>query len=515
MGRRLGVAFPLVWLALSGGLGGRPVLGELWNVRVTVKDSAGQPVASARVAVLNPAAQSEQDYPVGQDGTVTLIARSATLRVSAPGFEPQEASLFPKQKVATFALRAQGQAVSLPPLVLVPVPAAVTPPQPAPAPASRVFSVVIESEEGQRVKDAEVTVVDAKSGEIHSRKLLGDGIGTMDIKAAASVRLEIVATAPGMEKATAPVGDKTSYVVKLQPKKVTSNVQVTVKDAVGRKVGGASVLASEGNRELTRGETDDQGSIQLSFTYASASDLTLEVYRGGYQTRKVPVSLPRDKSVEVVLLPTRPAVKSTLAVVVVLSKVFSASPKTYAQVRESVNRILSDCQQNQELWSEVGLFALGDEKVRDILPLAKELDAGQLQRAKKTLSDLYGGAGSLSWRDLTSLSEYLSKLLRTADAGCDVLVIAPKNMSLDDALSLYDAGGEPVLTAFRSKNLRLRLIEVGAIDDVGRAYRELAEGTQGFYKALRAGDALPQEIGRLQFHFPNPPPIHGPGKGGK
>jgi len=79
-------------------------------------------------------------------------------------------------------------------------------------------------------------------------------------------------------------------------------------------------------------------------------------------------------------------------------------------------------------------------------------------------------------------------------------------MVLDEKLSLYDAGGDSVMGSFRQNNLRLRLIEIGFTEDRTRAYRELCEKTQGFYRAVKIGDKLDEQVARLQFHFPTPPP---------
>jgi hypothetical protein len=79
-------------------------------------------------------------------------------------------------------------------------------------------------------------------------------------------------------------------------------------------------------------------------------------------------------------------------------------------------------------------------------------------------------------------------------------------VALDEKLSLYDAGGDGVMDGFRQKNLRLRLIEIGATDDGTKAYKELCEKTQGIYKAVKMGEKLGEEIAKLQFHFPTPPP---------
>jgi hypothetical protein len=168
--------------------------------------------------------------------------------------------------------------------------------------------------------------------------------------------------------------------------------------------------------------------------------------------------------------------------------------------------VLQDCAGNPDVWRDVALLGLGDGRVREILPLTKNLGEAEVKEAKTRLSGLAGDAGTLSWRDLEKLAQFLGNSSAIGDAGADVLVLAPRNVALDEKLSLYDAGGDGVMDGFRQKNLRLRLIEIGATDDGTKAYKELCEKTQGIYKAVKMGEKLGEEIAKLQFHFPTPPP---------
>lgn len=370
----------------------------------------------------------------------------------------------------------------------------------------RTLSIVIEGEDGQRLKGAEVAVVDSKTKKIHERKLLGEGLGSVEFEEDAAAAIELVAAARGRESSTQAVGEENSYVFKLKRREVSAKLSVLVKDSLGRTVSGATVIAIEGGRKLASKATDDDGHAEVSFVFGDPSDLVLEVRHGAYRPRKTPVRPDRDQKLEVVLMPSRPAVKSSLVTVLVLSKSFTASPQTFAKVRAAVARLLEDCAKDPELWRDVALVTVGDGRIREILPLTRKLGDAEIKQAKARLSGLYGHAGTLSWRDLGKLAQFLGNSRALGDAGAEVVVLAPKNMVLDEKLSLYDAGGDSVMGSFRQNNLRLRLIEIGFTEDRTRAYRELCEKTQGFYRAVKIGDKLDEQVARLQFHFPTPPP---------
>ena len=369
-----------------------------------------------------------------------------------------------------------------------------------------LISLVVESEKGERLKDAEVKALDTEHEKLLARKLFQLGIGSVELKAAPDANIELIASAPGHESGSLKLGKSKSYVFVLKRRMLKGKVAVSLKSSNGAKISNASAIISEAGRELVRGTSDVKGWTQLTFQYSDPSLTTLEVIHGGYQTRKLPLRPGRDQSVDVVLLPRRPKVKSAFLTVIVLSKTFTASPKTYARVRSGVEKILSDCVKHRGLWAHIGMVSLGDGRTRELLSMSSGVDGKKVKQVKGRLSDLYSQAGTLSWRDLNSLAGYLDKTGKVGASGCDILVLAPKNLSMDGELSLYEAGGEPVLEAFRKKNLRLRLVEIGVLNDVTRAYRELCEGTQGFYKTLLVNDSLPKAISDLQFHFPSPPP---------
>ena len=367
--------------------------------------------------------------------------------------------------------------------------------------------MVVENPEGQRLKDAQVAVIDSQTKKIYERKFLVDGLGTVEFEADDSATFAVIASVPGRTPVTQELGSKTSMVFKLERRKETAKLKVTVKDNLGRQLAGATLVATESGRELTKVSTDEKGWAEVSFTYSDASSLIIEAHHGGYQPRKSPIRPSRDQSLEIVLMPARPVVKSSLVTVLVISKAFTSSPKTFARVRESVARVLRECAQKRELWKNTALLVIGDGRIRELLPLTEELTDADIKKAQERLSGLYAQAGTLSWRDLVKLAQFVGNSGQLGTAGGDLLVLAPKNMALDETLSLYDAGGDSAMDSFRQKNLRLRLVEIGYTDDSTRSYRELCQKTRGFYKSIKISDKLPDHIARLQFHFPTPPPL--------
>jgi len=462
-------------------------------VSVVVEGLEGERLKDAEVVVIDAATSRvhEKKLLLEGVGSLEVEAKSGTsfqIVATAPGRERGTATI---GKSDSYVVK------------LKPRKAAVQPP-----PARRAVSVVVEGLEGERLKDAEVVVIDAATSRVHEKKLLLEGVGSLKVEAKPGASLQIVATAPGRERGTAPIGKSESYVVKLKPRLASTQLSVEALDAIGRKVAQATLVVSERGRELARATTDKEGLAGLEFTYSDPTGVVLEAYHGGYQTRRVHLRLPKDKNVRVSLMPSRPKAKSNLVTVLVLSKVFTASPKTFARVRATVHKLLSECSESPDVWAGVGLYTLGDGRVREVLPLKRRVDSEALTRAKRTLSGLYGSAGPLNWRDLKALGEFLTKPGRVGPSGCDVLVLTPKNMSLDEEMSLYDAGGEPVLNEYRAKDLRLRLVEIGAIEDVTKSYEEFCEGSRGYYRALINKDSLSDEVVKLQFHLPNPPPVN-------
>lgn len=483
-------------------------------IRVLVKDSAGKVVKNAEVTVQDTATKTPlqgQKYSIGEDGVTRLVVPvrpDVDLVVAAPGYEVQSQTTYWASDYV-FRLRRPGDVMPLMPLSAV-QPAVVSPVQPERK--ARSLTVVVETPEGTRLKDAEIAILDAATKKIFERKFLIEGLGIVQVEAEPGQDIELLATAPGRVTESLKVGKEESYAFKLRRRESEARMKVTVKDATGRRVVKASVLATEDGRELGRSATDDQGVASVAFTYGDEARLLVEVHHGGYQARKTPVRLPRDESLEVVLLPVRPVVKSSFATVLVLSKSFTASRAAYNRVRDGLGRILDECAEHEDLWSGVGLLGLGDGRVREVVPLSKTLDEGAARQARAALGGLEPYAGTLSWRDLETLAQYLAKSGQIGEAGCEVLVLAPRNLAMDDTLSLYDAGGEALVESFRAKNLRLRLIEVGTAEEPNRAYQELCERTQGFYQSVPSGENLAQDIVQLQFHYPTPPPGSRAGK---
>ncbi|MGE4570463.1 MAG: hypothetical protein AAEF72_03915, partial [Gammaproteobacteria bacterium] len=150
-----------------------------------------------------------------------------------------------------------------------------------------------------------------------------------------------------------------------------------------------------------------------------------------------------------------------MSVMVVLSKAFTSSPKNFTRVRQTMKQIMNDFHRSPDLWKGTSVLSIGDGRIRQILPMTTKITEGDIKRALTRLSGLYAHAGSLSWRDLKKLSDFIKHSRQVGEAGADLLVIAPKNLAMDEKLNLYDAGGDGVMDAFRQNNLRLRLVEVG------------------------------------------------------
>jgi hypothetical protein len=480
---------------------------------VLVKDIHGHPVPNAKITVVDfetKTALPNEEYAVDAEGAKRLVVRTAPdveLVVTAPGKAPKTQIVYWASQYE-FKLHDPGQVLPSEP-ISTPTSTTVTVVAVQPAPAvrkTRTVSVVVEGEEGPRLKDAEVAVLESKTKKILERKLLVEGLGAVEVAEDAGTPLELIATVPGRDSTTQAVGGESSYVFKLKRRQTTNKLSVAVKDSLGRAVAEATVVATEGGRKLASVATDNQGLAELNFAFSDPSDLALEVHHGGYRPKTTPVRPSQDTKLEVVLMPARPAIKSSLVTVLVLSKAFAANPKHFEALRAAVTRVLQDCAGNPDVWRDVALLGLGDGRVREILPLTKNLGEAEVKEAKTRLSGLAGDAGTLSWRDLEKLAQFLGNSSAIGDAGADVLVLAPRNVALDEKLSLYDAGGDGVMDGFRQKNLRLRLIEIGATDDGTKAYKELCEKTQGIYKAVKMGEKLGEEIAKLQFHFPTPPP---------
>lgn len=480
-------------------------------IRVTVTDSGGNALKDAEVSIQEAATKSPlqgQNYHVGSDGSTRIVVQNSPeveLVVTAPGYQIQKQVVYWATEYV-FHLRLPSGDTFPQPEYSAPSPKVVTPVAAVEERKTRTITVVVEGEGGNRLKDAEVAVLNAVSKKIHERKLLVEGLGMFEIESDPSSEMDILATVPGHVTDSHKLGKDETYVFRLKRRESQVKMKVMVRDAIGRKVAKASVLATEDGRERGRAATDDQGLAEVAFSFSDDSGLVLEVHHGGYQSRKTPVRLPRDESLEVVLLPAKPVVKSTFVVVVALSKSFTSSRAVYNRVREALGRIIDESVQHPDIWKDLGVLGLGDGRIREILPLTKEVDEALAKQSKTALGGLEPYAGTLNWRDLETLADFLNKSGRVSEAGCDVLVLAPKNMAMDESLSLYDSGGEPLVDNFRSKNLRLRLVEIGMGEDNSRAYQELCERTQGFYKALKSGDNLIQDLMEIQFHYPAPPP---------
>ncbi|MDP6111627.1 MAG: hypothetical protein QGG53_07125 [Planctomycetota bacterium] len=370
----------------------------------------------------------------------------------------------------------------------------------------RTLSLIVQGSAGERLEQADVSVLDAQTSKIYERVLLQQGVGTVRYKAKEKVQLKLQASSAGRITASQPVTKAGSYTFKLERKQLKSKVAVTVKDNVGRMVSGATILVTEEGRQLASVTTDKRGWAEVGYAYSNASLILIETHHGGYKTRKAPLNPSRDNAVEIVLMPQRRAVKPSMYAVVVLSKAFTASPKNFTRVRQTMKKIMNDFHKSPELWKSTSVLSIGDGRIRQILPMTAKINEGDVKQALTRLSGLYAHAGSLSWRDLKKLADFIKNSRQVGEAGADLLVIAPKNLAMDEKLNLYDAGGDGVMDAFRQNNLRLRLVEVGFTDDPTRSYKELCDKTQGFYKVLTISDKLFEEVAKLQFHYPTPPP---------
>jgi hypothetical protein len=370
----------------------------------------------------------------------------------------------------------------------------------------RTLSLIVQGSAGERLEQADVSVLDAQTSKIYERVLLQQGVGTVRYKAKEKVQLKLQASSAGRITASQPVTKAGSYTFKLERKQLKSKVAVTVKDNVGRMVSGATILVTEEGRQLASVTTDKRGWAEVGYAYSNASLILIETHHGGYKTRKAPLNPSRDNAVEIVLMPQRRAVKPSMYAVVVLSKAFTASPKNFTRVRQTMKKIMNDFHKSPELWKSTSVLSIGDGRIRQILPMTAKINESDVKQALTRLSGLYAHAGSLSWRDLKKLADFIKNSRQVGEAGADLLVIAPKNLAMDEKLNLYDAGGDGVMDAFRQNNLRLRLVEVGFTDDPTRSYKELCDKTQGFYKVLTISDKLFEEVAKLQFHYPTPPP---------
>ena len=370
----------------------------------------------------------------------------------------------------------------------------------------RTLSLIIQGNGGERLEQADVSVLDVQTSKLYERVLLQQGVGSVRFKTKENVQLKLQASAAGRVTASQPIGKANSYTFKLERKQLKAKVAVTVKDNVGRMVAGASILVTEEGRQLASVTTDKRGWAEVGYAYSDASLILIETYHGGYKTRKAPLSPGRDHAVAIVLMPQRRAVKPSMYAVVVLSKAFTSSAKNLARVRMTMKQIMNDCLKSPELWKGTSMLTVGDGRIRQILPMTAKINEADVKQALIRLSGLYAQAGTLSWRDLKKLAEFIKNSRQVGEAGADLLVIAPKNLAMDEKLNLYDAGGDGVMDVFRQNNLRLRLVEVGFTEDPTRSYKELCDKTQGFYKALKINDKLFEEVAKLQFHYPTPPP---------
>ncbi|MDA0840155.1 MAG: carboxypeptidase-like regulatory domain-containing protein [Planctomycetota bacterium] len=456
------------------------------NSSVVVKDTEGNPLAGAQVIVAEAGkilAQASSDAK-GAAALNYAYTDEATLTIEAAldGYKAVRSPM--NTRLVTTNL-------NLEPIIRT---------------LDRTLSIIVQGSGGERLEQADVSVLNEQTSKLYERVLLPQGVGAVRFKANEKEQLKLQASAAGRVTASQPIGAADSYTFKLELKQLESKVAVTVKDNVGRMVSDATILVTEEGRQLASVTTDQRGWAEVGYAYSNASLILIETHHGGYMTRKAPLNPSRDNAVEIVLMPQRREVKPSMYAVLVLSKVFTSSAQTLAHVRMTMKQIMDDCQKNPELWKGASVLTIGDGRIRQILAMSEKITEDDVKQALTRLSGLYAQAGSLSWRDLQKLAEFIKNSRQVGEAGAEVLVIAPKNPAIDETLNLYDAGGDGVMDAFRQNNLRLRLVEVGFTKDPTRSYKELCDKTQGFYKALTINDKLFEEVAKLQFHYPTPPP---------
>lgn len=462
-----------------------PRLAVKGSLKVKVSDARGNAVPGASLVVTG-AGRELSKVTTGEDGSALLSLAyldgdKLTLGIERAGFASKELSLeLPAKQALEVGL----------------------------APLATKVDVIVEGSQGTRLENSEARVIDAKaSAALTEWTLLRQGFGSLTYKPGAAEDLQVLARAPGHLEANAKLTrDQRTALIKLKPKVIQAKARIKVTEQSGKALPAARVrLLKRDGTELDTGITDDKGGVELEFQYSDLFDAYLHVTRGGYRVKTVPIRLMAQQSIDAVLSPEVPLVKSTFLVVLVLDRRLKTPANLLAEVKQGVVRLLGECRENSQFWDSTGAYALGNREIRDILPITRDLNQHLIEQAESRLRDLSAYSGALSWRDLESLAKFLEKSGKIGPGGCDILLISPKNIVLSETDSLQDLGGEDVLDLFRQRKLRLRLVEVGQLEQKTKAYQELCDGTFGAYKVLSTKGKLSESLVELQYHFPKPP----------
>jgi len=449
---------------------------------VVVQDSKGNMLKDVVVAVINATSQEVIQQKLLNNGVGSFeakVARGTKLKINAkfPGLISETKNVGSESSYV-FRLKSHARSVN----------------------------VMVEGKEGVRLKGAEVRVIDAKTKKaIKSWSVLESGFGPIEFDSVPGTNVVLEARAPGRRSVTVAVPKNSKQLmIQLERRDTQARFAVLVKNRGNQPVEDAVFsLVDENGKELATGHTNRLGKAEAKFKYKELFEARLEVRHGAYRNRAVPIRMKPDQEVEVILTPEAPKNKSSLMIILVLSRGFQKPPVSYVEVKKGIRNILEASKKNTRLWDYIGFYALGNREIRDILPFTRNADDHHIDQAKDRLRDLSLYSGAMTWRDLSRLNKFLEKSGRNFDAGCEILLIAPKNMAMQDDESLYDAGGEDIMSLFRARNLRLRWIEVGRSKT--EAYKELCDGTFGHYSALVPEKGLSDKILKLQYHLPKPP----------